>query len=232
MLSMMCTAAVYTSSHLVISGSDCFWVLTRQSVYVPSSSFLPEISFFWIFSYNTFFPSNFDLITYIILYVFTHFCFIYNHFQVMWWAQRTKDCTLCFICFAFTWLTKASHDLKMLLFQYSFPFLYQIRRGEHILFCIPVEFIKDWNEFCLYFPCWIPAPLMVIAILFLFLKWSVSLCERVICIFSVGSGCDDEGYIIFPTRTTSHLYSLSKRCDIERYTSSAWFLWWHVNLWG
>ena len=166
------------------------------------------------------------MITYIILYLFTHFV-SYNKLQVMWWAEiKVLHTQLCMLCF------KASHDPKMLLFQYSFPFLYQIRGGEHILFCIPVEFIKDWNEFCLYFPCWIPAPLTVIAILFLFLKWSVSLCERVICIFSVGSGCDDEGYIIFPTRTTSHLYSLSKRCDIERYTSSAWFLWWHVNLWG
>jgi hypothetical protein len=33
------------------------------------------------------------------------------------------------------------------------------------------------------------------------------------CFFSVGWGCDDEGYIIFPTRTTSYLYSLSKWCD-------------------
>jgi len=41
------------------------------------------------------------------------------------------------------------------------------------------------------------------------------------CIFSIGWGCDDEGYIIFLTGTTSYLYSLSKWCDIKHYTSSA-----------
>uniref|UniRef100_A0A0A9HM56 Uncharacterized protein n=1 Tax=Arundo donax TaxID=35708 RepID=A0A0A9HM56_ARUDO len=43
-------------------------------------------------------------------------------------------------------------------------------------------------------------------------------------------GCDNEGYILFATRTTSYLYSLCKWCDIERYTSSARFLRWHIDL--
>jgi hypothetical protein len=70
------------------------------------------------------------------------------------------------------------------------------------------------------------------AILIFFLEQPVSLCERVICIFPVRSGCDNEGYIVFTTRTTGYLYSLCQWRDIKRYTPSAWFFWWHIDLWG
>jgi hypothetical protein len=83
-------------SHLVISGSEYFYVLIWQSVYVPSSFMLPEILFFTDLQLNKFSLKN-VVITDVILFMPTYFFLFYTLTSFMclcnWqWGVRLADC--------------------------------------------------------------------------------------------------------------------------------------------
>ena len=50
--------------------------------------------------------------------------------------------------------------------------------------------------------------------------------------FLVFPGCHYESYIIFSARATSYMHSFCKWCDIKCHTSSTWFFWGHIDIWG
>ena len=45
-------------------------------------------------------------------------------------------------------------------------------------------------------------------------------------------GCYNEGHIIFSTRTSCNMHSFCKWCYFKCHTSSAWFFWWYIDIWG